>query len=444
MLIKMLIKNIVSGRFLAKINSLISLTTVVAIASVVVKQVCAEDTIRADLPITKVDQIISNIYCIANPAATVFKAYERLVKYIDVNAFVNCTKLNTINVNSNHLKTIYKGTFGENLNKLEVLDIGNNRIEYLHHDTFKNLTSIKVLELWDNFLHGLHKDTFQKNINLEKLLLYGNQLEYIHEDTFANLINLKVLHIDNNNLHALDPNVIRNLANLEDFFFYSNEIPTIDQEKFMRHLPKIKEVNFNNNDLSCPKVDRIVADFSKKPDLNITTFVWSNPRRPDATNTTQGDFYCVNEDMWESRQEVYRQRAVRAEIFFDLQMSMDEQRDVIDEVKVHLHTFQIQYVAETKQLTANLNTAMKEMADLKFQISQLKLTNLELLNSKVKLEEEYRSLKFHSHENFAVNMFGGTVSMQCKVEAQPSKYSSLTTESNVHHVIGVKAESPET
>lgn len=378
-----------------------------------------DEIIRADLPITKVDHIISNIYCISNPKAKEFKGHERLVKDIDVNAFTNCTKLVSINLDSNRLKCIRTGIFGTNLKKLELLNMGNNQLTYLHREIFVNLTGLKVLQLWDNLINAIHKDTFKNNIKLEKLQLYGNHLEYIHPDTFSFLTNLKVLHLDNNKLKALDPKLVENLANLEEFFFCSNELPFICQREIMRALPKLKEVNFNNNDFSCPEVDRIFTEFSKRPDLHIKSFVETNPRRPDAINMTHGEFYCITEDEWQKKSNSYRQRADRAEIIYQLQINMDEQRDVIDEVKMSLRMVQASFVGDITYLKVALNNAMKEVADLKLQVSNLKLTNLELLNAKVKLEEDYHTLMHHTHERISINGFAGMVNLTCKMETYP-------------------------
>lgn len=379
----------------------------------------ADEIIRADLPITKVDHIISNIYCISNPKAKEFKAHERLVKDIDMNAFTNCTKLVSINLDSNRMKCIRTGIFGTNLNKLELLNLGNNQLSYLHREIFLNLTGLKVLQLWDNILNAIHKDTFKHNIKLEKLQLYGNHLEYIHPDTFANLINLKVLHLDNNKLKTLQPKLVENLANLEEFFFCSNELPYICQTEILRALPMLKEVNFNNNDFSCAEVDRIIKRFRTKVDLHISSFVESNPRRPDATNTTQGEFYCITEEEWQKKSIIYRQRADRAEIIYQLQVNMDEQRDVIDEMKMSLYTMQASFIGDTTYLKVALNNAMKEVADLKLQVSHLKLTNLEMMNAKVKLEEEYHDLMQHTHEKVSINGFAGMVNLTCKMETYP-------------------------
>lgn len=385
------------------------------------RQIKADEAIiRADLPITKFEHRVSNIYCLANPNAKEFKAHERVIQFLDVDAFTDCSNLEIINLSSNHLTLINKDTFGENLANLVTLDIANNRIDYLHHHSFSKLTKLRTLEVWDNFLNALHKDTFLNNINLEKLLLYGNHLEFIHEDTFINLVNLRVLHLDNNQLKILSPRIIRNQANLEKFFFFSNGLPDIDGPHMSRHLLKINEINFNNNDFSCPEMDRIYDIFSKRPGVQIETTVWSNPRRPDATNVTHDDLYCVPEDVWEKRLDYYRQRAIRAEILYDLRMSLDEQRDVIDNLKTSIQVLQIQFARETTLLKEAVTTTQRDVDNMKLQFSQLKLTNLELLNSKLKLEEEYRTLKHYVDDKYKFDGIAGTLNLNCKLDARSS------------------------
>lgn len=380
----------------------------------------SDDIIRADLPVTKTDRRISNIYCIANPKAREFKAHERLLDMVDADAFMNCSELINITLSSTRLNNLFKDTFKYNF-KLEWLDLANNRLDYIHRDTFATLKDLQILELWDNFLHSLHKDTFKYNLNLRKLVLYGNQLEFIHQDTFMNLVNLKVLHLDNNKLKTLQPELVRNLAKLRVFFFYSNELPRIDQEQILQNLPSLNETNFNNNDFSCGEVKRIVDVLSERPDITIEVEVWSNPRRPDANETVNETLYCIPDTVWLKNRDDYRQRAVRAEILYDLQMSLDEQRDAIDELRSTVYMLQLQMVRQTAQLKSGLAKANKEVDDLKLQVSQLKLTNLELLNSKLKLEEEYRRIKADIPDaTMQMSAFNGTVNLHCKVDAYPA------------------------
>jgi Leucine-rich repeat (LRR) protein len=46
------------------------------------------------------------------------------------------------------------------INRLEFLDLQNNKIDHLESDVFRGLANVKYINLFGNKLHYLHPDTF--------------------------------------------------------------------------------------------------------------------------------------------------------------------------------------------------------------------------------------------------------------------------------------------
>ena len=79
-----------------------------------------------------------------------------------------------------------------NLPDLEVLDIGQNSIELLPVDVFKNQIKMKRLDLGGNKIKSIPMELFSRTKSLEHLDLEQNQIKFLSGFVFISFI---ILHL---------------------------------------------------------------------------------------------------------------------------------------------------------------------------------------------------------------------------------------------------------
>ncbi|XP_026465274.1 toll-like receptor 7 [Ctenocephalides felis] len=136
---------------------------------------------------------------------------NNLINSIDINAFKNCSDLKQLDLSSNQITRIPKAI--QDLQMLKSLDLGENLIENVENDSFKNLNQLTGLRLIDNRIGNLSKPMFQNLPNLQVLNLAENKIQQIDRDTFDGNQNLEAIRLDKNFLMDVD-GIFSSLLNL--------------------------------------------------------------------------------------------------------------------------------------------------------------------------------------------------------------------------------------
>ena len=113
-------------------------------------------------------------------------------------------------------------------------------------DAFLNLTKLITLDLSNIDIEKLEKKHFSKLIHLEKLDLSENQIRCIEKNMFENLKNLNRLDLSRNKLEKLDPESFIRLVNLKELNLNSNEFVDFDFG-ILDKLPKIETLNISHS-----------------------------------------------------------------------------------------------------------------------------------------------------------------------------------------------------
>ena len=83
------------------------------------------------------------------------------------------SNLTELYLSGNMIKKIDSGTF-IGLNSLIILDLGNNEIEEINRFSFKGIPRLKVLKLNNNKLQKIHRECFEPLKSIEVIQLFGN------------------------------------------------------------------------------------------------------------------------------------------------------------------------------------------------------------------------------------------------------------------------------
>lgn len=164
--------------------------------------------------------------------------------------------LMALDLSNNSIRNISDGVFA-NLQKMELLILSNNEIEYLNPDAFKGvysngyyypLSSLKELVLSNNKLHTLNQDLFEHTTKIERLILRDNPLKMVDQHTMValgDLPNLKELDLSNTQLKELPEHLLHTPRKLIVLNLSGNLFESVP--KTLMDTESLEVLRFNGN-----------------------------------------------------------------------------------------------------------------------------------------------------------------------------------------------------
>uniref|UniRef100_A0A8C7REQ3 LRRCT domain-containing protein n=1 Tax=Oncorhynchus mykiss TaxID=8022 RepID=A0A8C7REQ3_ONCMY len=129
------------------------------------------------------------------------------------NAFLHYPNLTRLDLGSNSISSIHRGSF-YSLSGLTELNLENNKVSSLERQTFSGVTSI--LSLHGNQLCDVKQGTVDGLIHLTRLRISGNALTVLHRGLFVGLRSLETLYLENNQITSMSRNIFKGLRHLHD------------------------------------------------------------------------------------------------------------------------------------------------------------------------------------------------------------------------------------
>lgn len=125
--------------------------------------------------------------------------------------------------------------------RLELLNLANNQIDYIDNETFLSLSSLRKLYLNGNRIEKISATMFFGLHNLEYLYLEYNLIKEIEAGSFNPLTNLKLLFLNNNLLNVLPGQIFRNVPLLKlnlrkNFFMHLPVSNVLDQLNYLEQI----------------------------------------------------------------------------------------------------------------------------------------------------------------------------------------------------------------
>ncbi|KAG3292859.1 SLIT and NTRK like family member 6, transcript variant X2 [Ictidomys tridecemlineatus] len=133
---------------------------------------------------------------------------------------------------------------------LEMLHLGNNRIEVLEEGSFMNLTRLQKLYLNGNHLTKLNRGMFLGLDNLEYLYLEYNAVKEILPGTFNPMPKLKVLYLNNNLLQVLPLHIFSGVP-LTRVNLKTNQFTHLPVSNILDDLDLLTQIDLEDNPWDC-------------------------------------------------------------------------------------------------------------------------------------------------------------------------------------------------
>ncbi|XP_034933907.1 chaoptin [Chelonus insularis] len=128
---------------------------------------------------------------------------------------------------------------------LKTLDLRSNYLTFLHSGTF-NLDRLETLNLQDNRLGVLRQQAFRGTSSLQQLDLSGNSLSQLSTEQFRNLRNLRILNLSRNHIRSLSRNVFEG-TRIELLDLSSNRISIVPSSAFLEVGYTLRDLNLAEN-----------------------------------------------------------------------------------------------------------------------------------------------------------------------------------------------------
>lgn len=148
----------------------------------------------------------------------------------------NNQKLHTLNLESNHLKSLYNVEILQTLKNLVELDMTGNQVRNTREVIHYLSPTIRRLNLRWNSIGRLDANAFEKLEQLEELDLRSTNLSFVDRSPFEPLQNLQTLMISDNNFEHTDfPTSSKVLTKL--LYFYAGNCRIRNATKLTKFLP---------------------------------------------------------------------------------------------------------------------------------------------------------------------------------------------------------------
>ncbi|TNN62917.1 SLIT and NTRK-like protein 6 [Liparis tanakae] len=133
---------------------------------------------------------------------------------------------------------------------LELLNLANNRIDFIDNETFLSLSNLKKLYLNGNRIEKLFSTMFVGLHNLEYLYLEYNLIKEMAPGTFNPLPNLKLLSLNNNLLSSLPAQIFRNVP-LTKLNLRKNLLMHLPVSNVLDQLDSLEQIYLEDNPWDC-------------------------------------------------------------------------------------------------------------------------------------------------------------------------------------------------
>ncbi|XP_012234067.1 protein toll-like [Linepithema humile] len=239
---------------------------------------------NCDLPKDSSLKTITDMLGATNVEKLVFHSYKNLssFKRLHLNGFVNLRLLdlsnniissidtdlladlpNLIRLNLRKSNLITVTPLSDHDSKLQELDLGENRLEWIKPDIFDKFYNLTWLSLEKNNLTKFKSRIFDKLVNVLLINLFSNNLVSLPENIFGKLKNLETLSLAENNFTLLPRYLLQNNTNLRiiDLSFNKKKLNTLP-DGFFRNLTKLEMLKVEKDGLTLLPEDLLWGCFS--------------------------------------------------------------------------------------------------------------------------------------------------------------------------------------
>lgn len=181
--------------------------------------------------------------------------------------------------------------------QIKELELVNQGIEVIEENAFRACETLEVLKLNDNKIVKLDKHSFYALKGLKRLHLQFNHIKELDDEAFYSLESLTELSIGSNDLEEFSPELLKYSVHLENLWIYSNDLADVDVEKLLDNLPKLRQLEIDDNEFSCTRMMEFVK-LLKARNVNLNYAFDRKVRYSYVPEKIYGRFKCIHDAVW--------------------------------------------------------------------------------------------------------------------------------------------------
>lgn len=196
------------------------------------------------------------------------------ISSIHPEALTNCTSLQDLHLNGNKLQQVPEVL--KNVPGLKTLDLGENHIDTITNDTFRDMKQIYGLRLTENYIGNISKGVFDKMTALKILNLSRNKIQKVAGGTFDSNLNLQAIRLDGNYLTDIEE-LFAKLPSLVWLNISDNQLKWFDYALIPTGLQWL--------DIHANQIEELGNYFEIESTLSLSTFDASSNRLTEITGS---------------------------------------------------------------------------------------------------------------------------------------------------------------
>lgn len=178
-----------------------------------------------------------------------------------------------------------------NLKQISIINVG---LEIIDGDALENCNTLRYLQAFNNRISKIPEQLFRFTRNIEEIDFYNNQIKHIGITHFQGLKRLKTLILSSNHINLFPADTLTDTGVLI-LELQTNDISYLDIETIVDKLPDLQAVNYQNNELSCVRVEQYNKLLTEK---NILVLKKADERPRYHDTRIIDEITCLPDDSW--------------------------------------------------------------------------------------------------------------------------------------------------
>lgn len=167
--------------------------------------------------------------------------------------------------------------------------IYSDGVQGFTEDAFIACKKLEFFHLEGGVFEEIPINLFKENRNLLTFKLYDTPIERILPNQFHAHPNLLVVEISASQLEEF-PVLSINSTNFNALYLHSSNLKDFPGEELLQKFPKLGYTAFNDNDIKCSRVDKLLSFFFTR---KVAVYTFRKPKQREGEVGESSGFICI-------------------------------------------------------------------------------------------------------------------------------------------------------
>lgn len=221
----------------------------------------------------KSNEVLPEFQCITDPGGASYRCHFDDIYTTKENPnfqpfHPHAEDIIAIAINTGNQMEILTSDICDYFPNLRDLWINDVKLQGFEDGALLTCTNLNELTIWQGLFNELPEDLFKGSQKLAHVTIRNTPLIRILPNTFSSLPKLASIFITKTLIEEFPVESIVS-SELSSFILYSNNLKDLAVERLVEQSPKLRIINFNDNDIKCSIVSEILSVLEKRPAIQI-------------------------------------------------------------------------------------------------------------------------------------------------------------------------------